>query len=351
MGQARHLAKVIRTIKGSRTILTSAQSSLKLFRAVKVANSTIELTSGVVNAGIKLFELENNNSANAISNVLMVLELASLGIDLSGGLKKVLTKNANEIVDNFSEVDGGLELLIKQGKISRTDKINFLSDMVRLSGRQDQMLVHIKNYKRQRIDLLNKFRNMSGGKGTLLRLFKTEIDLQPFPDIKSFYDDIILQYPVLKGSISETGKFVQPNIAVFETTLAKNGSQVTKVTDYANSNDIWPGNGWLKPFNDGDHLQVGFRKGVKDLELIGRRNDSELKYIYQFLSTYVDETDEFIITTKNIYLACTSCQRELLMLKDYVENTLGKKLSLKIISNQKIKNGEKFNELILKNGN
>ena len=43
--------------------------------------------------------------------------------------------------------------------------------------------------------------------------------------------------------------------------------------------------------------------------------------------------------------------RELLMLKDYVENTLGKKLSLKVISDIEILKGEHFKNKYLKNGN
>lgn len=63
--------------------------------------------------------------------------------------------------------------------------------------------------------------------------------------------------------------------------------------------------------------------------------NSEAKFIFNFIRKHLHTADEFIIETKNIYFTCTSCQRELLMLQDYATG-LGKKVEIIIHGDESI---------------
>ena len=70
-----------------------------------------------------------------------------------------------------------------------------------------------------------------------------------------------------------------------------------------------------------------------------RRNDSEAKFIFNFIRKHLHTADEFIIETRNIYFTCTSRQRELLMLQEYATG-LGKKVEIIIHGDESIKGGK-----------
>lgn len=162
---------------------------------------------------------------------------------------------------------------------------------------------------------------------------------------KKFYEDMINKYPELKGKINNEGKFEQDNIAWFETSLIKNGI-ISKIEEIAHSGKKFVSDDFIPNFDNSTASRL-FQKGVVDFGGGPRRKDSELKYIFHFLKNHFHKADEFVIQTKNIYFTCDSCQRELLMLKSFVESQ-GKKMTFIVIADEGIQGGQDLFENVIK---
>ena len=65
-----------------------------------------------------------------------------------------------------------------------------------------------------------------------------------------------------------------------------------------------------------------------------RNNDTELKYIFDFLANHWNSGDKFVITAKSTLYTCTSCQGYLGYLQLLAEKH-GKSITFKIVSNPK----------------
>lgn len=338
----RHLTKIAKAIKAASSISSATKASLNIYRAIKLTSGIVEVTSGSVNALLKLSDLDKTENGKALSNILSVLEVIAMVGDITGAMKLALNKNAKLIVKNYKEFDSGLEYLVKNGEISDPDKIRTLINIAELAEDKVRLLdTHVSAYLRNR-EILKKLNAVE-----LLERFKTEINFKPISnfDVKNLYKNFIGKYPKLKATPDATGQLRQMNIASFKTTIVKGGTQVETITDLAHSGDELIYNNFIRPISEVDRsispaITKKFRKAVNDIAGNSRRADSELKYIYHFLNSYIGKGDEFLIETSNIYMTCTSCQRELLMLKDYAENTLGKKMRIVVIGNEEIIDGK-----------
>ncbi|OCA68928.1 hypothetical protein BBI01_17065 [Chryseobacterium artocarpi] len=74
-----------------------------------------------------------------------------------------------------------------------------------------------------------------------------------------------------------------------------------------------------------------FTKKAIDLSFpdkISRINDSELKYIYNFLANHWNSGDKFVITARSTLDTCTSCQGYLVYLQR-LQRSMGKVLLLR----------------------
>lgn len=103
-------------------------------------------------------------------------------------------------------------------------------------------------------------------------------------------------------------------------------------------------NAFSKSERSGTITDSKFLKNVRDSLGYPKNNDSEIKWIYNFLKNHLHTADEFIIETKNIFYACSSCQREFLILQEYVAK-MGKKMKITIYGDEEIKGTA---ELLLK---
>jgi hypothetical protein len=135
-------------------------------------------------------------------------------------------------------------------------------------------------------------------------------------ELKNMYDFYIAKYPKLEGA----------NFAEFRVKIYKNGEVVDDVLELSHSGPKKLYDDFLDTVEDEKFLE----HLIDDIK--PRKNDSEVKFIYNFLQNHVQRGDYFIIETKNIFIACDSCKRELLVLKEL----LGKKGKITIISNSEV---------------
>ncbi|WP_298544763.1 hypothetical protein [uncultured Aquimarina sp.] len=88
---------------------------------------------------------------------------------------------------------------------------------------------------------------------------------------------------------------------------------------------------------DNDFLDVvtdpKFLRNVEDFEGVRRGFDSEVRFIYNFIQEHLPKKGTFEITTKNIFIACDSCKRELLMLQELIKG----RGTIKVVSVDNIK--------------
>ncbi|MGY3793763.1 hypothetical protein [uncultured Aquimarina sp.] len=88
---------------------------------------------------------------------------------------------------------------------------------------------------------------------------------------------------------------------------------------------------------DTDFLDVvtdsKFLRNVEDFEGVRRGLDSEVRFIYNFIQEHLPKKGTFEITTKNIFIACDSCKRELLMLQELIKD----RGTIKVVSVDTIK--------------
>lgn len=204
----------------------------------------------------------------------------------------------------------------------------------------------LKNLLRKDVEefiaIRNELKNLPADE--ILRRFQDSFDVKNL-EVRNFYSELTSQYPKLKGGINDLGDFEQVNFASFNTIMKAKGNKVDEILDLVHSGKDNIYNNFIKAFDQYDDVAKRFQKGVVDNRGQPRRNDSEFKYIYHFLKNYLNKADEFIIETKNIYFACNSCQRELLMLKVFL-NKRGKSMKLIVYGDNNINRAQDLYKLI-----
>jgi hypothetical protein len=177
-------------------------------------------------------------------------------------------------------------------------------------------------------------------------------------ELISLYTKHIKQFPNLaKGA---------HNQAIFKIKFFENGKLLDELEEFSLSGDL---NKMTKSFgippklppntvnvlDNFDEFET-FVIGAYDLFGTSRKFDSEIKFIYNFLKNHAHKADEFIIETSNIFKTCGSCSRELVLLKQLLEQQ-GKKLRIIVKADDQIKGTgdlfDKYPELkkLRKNGN
>lgn len=317
----RHLTKLSNIAKATGVV----SKGIKTTRYIKLAVGFVEIASGVINSLITLSNCEdskNSKICKSVQKYLFLLEVLSIAGELRTALKGGLKKYADEIIAQSDEA-------IKKAHpevFKHLDEVAIKKTTLQLRKNVEEFFKHRKELKQLSKDEIQK-------------LFREAFEVKHLDRVIPYYKRFVAKYPKLRGVIDGIGNFIQPNIAEFSTQMVRNNKKGFTFLDLVHSGSKNFYDDFIKAFDDADDIAKRFKKGVVDNAGLGRKNDSEFKYIYHFLKNYLHQADEFIIKTKNIYVTCNSCQRELLILKKLVESQ-GKKMKLIVYGDDAIENGK-----------
>ncbi|WP_046755255.1 hypothetical protein [Kordia jejudonensis] len=188
-----------------------------------------------------------------------------------------------------------VKLMEKYKKAAKQEKKSlrqYIDDLI-LKNKFDDIKL---NYLKTRKSFLAKYNTES----KLNQIWRKRIKNRRLIHLKKFYYELIKKHPTLAGK----------NFAQFNTKIFKNGKLTDEIVEFSNSGPKTI-KGFINRITDKDFLQK-----VKSLDGKSRKNDSEIKYIYHFLKNHLQKGDYFIIETTNIMTACSSCRREILILKE-----------------------------------
>lgn len=258
-----------------------------------------------------------------------------------------LMRNTEEVKNFYNAMGKHLDNVgdgIKKGA-QKSGKVAKNVDEVAEAFEAAQARKLLKNDIDDFIKIRNKFKNKSAEE--ILKLFKGVFEVKHFNTV-SFYNDFVSKYPKLKGQLNAFNEFEQRNFAEFKTHLIDVSRNSEIIDDVVHSGGFTIYDNFISHFNKNDALTKQFKKGgIVDNRGKFRGNDSEFKYIYHFIKKYMHKADEFVIETKNIYFTCNSCQREFLILAEFLK-TKGKKMKLVVYGDDKILGGTELYKAITK---
>ena len=309
------VANLAEIVQGTNAV-TKMVRSINILRNIKGAAGVVELTSGSLNLMLKITGAKDSEIGKTLSTVLLYLELITLSGELTASMKLGLKKSAKEAVEAS---DGALR--IKHPEL--------FAELYRIAGLK-KLYQHIDDFMKTR----SKFHDLK----LVNQLWKEKIvNKLLFPtNLRKLYFKYLKEFPGLKKGF---------NLAEFKTTILNKGQKVEEVVEFSLSGDKEKlltvfGDSPSLPENTIDILSdydnfKAFVKGAEDFGNRARFYDSEIKYIFNFLKNHIDKGDEFVIETQNIFKACGSCQREFVMLEDYLK-TQGKKVKFVVFSDETI---------------
>ena len=116
---------------------------------------------------------------------------------------------------------------------------------------------------------------------------------------------------------------------------------VDKIFRLGNSTIVYPENFVNIDFDKFE----GFGLKAFDAATISRINDTELKYVFNFLENHLSKGDKFVIKLESVLYSCTSCQRYLLSMQKYAKSQ-GKIIEIEFISNTRVTSIPKLNNTL-----
>jgi len=196
--------RLVRILKGGKAVLLKTAAP-KVITAVKAYSGVVEITSGTVNALLKLTQLDDTALGREVSKYLFYLEMAALVGEISVVLREKLKSTANKILDN-PNFEKSLDDLVKKGEIDEVGKNKLISEVENASGLNAKIEDFFKRVKKKGTSLrliniseiVKQLRNITPQSTEVARaLNKGRIE-------KNVYEDSIFEaYYKMKGGKPE----------------------------------------------------------------------------------------------------------------------------------------------------
>ncbi|HNF48265.1 MAG TPA: hypothetical protein PLF48_02715 [Chitinophagales bacterium] len=282
---------------------------------------------------LKFKEVAGRGFKNFVDYIINIL---TKGID---DIKVDVTPDDLASVDNFKNVDEDL-IKAKLDEITSTRKP---TPKERISKKQAEQKARIEKkkkssfIKRTKEDYLKERKKLiaiskeDGGWSRIFRLYQKSIFKEMTKkELVDFYELMINKFPELERK--------KINFAAFEIDIYKGGKKIETVVEFAHSGPKKISTDFIDTIPDTEFNKLE----LIDDNLLTRKNDTEVKFIYNFFENHIHKGDYFVIRSKNIYMACGSCQREFVTLNQL----LGNKVKISVIGRTEILNSYDFENFI-----
>ncbi|MFL0088184.1 hypothetical protein V2550_05875 [Tenacibaculum maritimum] len=125
--------RLVKLLKNGKNLLYKTKQVTTAIATTKAIAGVIEVSSGTVNALLKLTSIDDTKLGISISKYLFYLEMIALTGEVSLFLKGKLQQSAKEIVEN-PKFTKSLDELVKKGEIDEVGKRKTLKEINQLSG-------------------------------------------------------------------------------------------------------------------------------------------------------------------------------------------------------------------------
>ena len=301
----------------------------------------------------KLFEyLENTNLTNYLIRYYSddSLKVILKRINEADKQKFLLKYGSNNpintnLFNKLSQNPSKFELLLESQSSIKRGQLDFLDDA-------DILSLIDSNLSENLIDLLrikNKYLLKQLIKNFRRDINNVDIDINRLRDIQN--GDAFSFFSSLSNNKKKKFQSVNKLLVKFQT--YNNDVPIGGITErnflagrqeFISSifNNGLPGN-FIEPF-DYNKFNL-FKKKAFDLDSVDRFNDTELKFIFDFIENHWNTGNKFVIEMESTLYSCSSCQGYLLYLKKLADDS-GKIIEITIKANKKARNYKSLNETI-----
>ncbi|MCD9567124.1 hypothetical protein, partial [Tenacibaculum maritimum] len=332
----------------------------------------IEVSSGTVNALLKLTSIDDTKLGISISKYLFYLEMIALTGEVSVFLKGKLQQSAKEIVEN-PKFTKSLDELVKKGNISELEEFNFYREILKASRQYSDDLkilgivpkltnatekaflkkLKVIFYKKYKVYLLKLNEEI-----VIAEKWKQTTNSKPL--IKSEIDELLSLRKLKKSAFNKNTAIMEVDLLIKneELTLkykaiAGKGQSAEDLVKSANQEDLIR----QLELSDKNDLMSHFKAIDKQTgELKNRFQDSEVKmldtfdeHLSKFHVKYGEENIKIInMRLKTLYEPCMSCKKQFIIRQEiYGINKIDIKATWNIKEEKFVQGNKDLQELSL----